>query len=246
MKYLDDTTYLDDTFRSLKERFKNYEEFIEYYNSLESDFIKNEFLRVGSSYLFFVKNGNWHVDVPRSDEDIDYFNNSYKLIGVIGLVESLSEEKHRDFHTWLVMNKNKIEFPIESKKILEEHYKNYKKEHGAIKKCIGFFQNLSEPTKHEIYKLIKIGDEQIDNIKVFVEMLYAVRSEFAHESSMSLEIGDWFHFGEHNGKMVLWRKFKLKYLQKIFEEGVIHHFNKYTENKLHNEPFKADSRRLVV
>lgn len=245
MKYLDDTNYLDDTFKSLEERFKDYEEFIYYYNSLESDFIKNEFLRVGSSYLFFVKNGNWHVDVPRSDEIISYFNNSYKLIGIIGLVESLSEEKYRDFYTWLIMKKNKIDFPIESKNILEEHYKKYKKEYGAIKKCIGFFENLTEPSKNEIFKLIQIGDEQIDNMKIFVEMLYKVRSEFAHESSMSLEIGDWFHIGKHKGKTVLWRKFKIEYLQKIFEEGVIQHFNKYTKNKLHNQPFKADSRRLT-
>lgn len=48
-------------------------------------------------------------------------------------------------------------------------------------------------------------------------MLYAARSEFAHESSMSLEIGDWFHYGEHKGKRVFWRKFKLKYLLAIFE-----------------------------
>ena len=246
MKYLDDPHFLYDTYRSLKDWFKDYDEFIQYYNSLESDEAKNEFLRIGNSYLFFVKNGNWVVDVPRSNPDIDYFNNSYKLIGVIGLIESLSNEKYRDFHEWIVMRKNKIEFPIPNKAVLNTHYQNHKKEHGTIKKCLGFFENLSDQTKREIYKLIKIGDDDIDNIKIFVEMLYAARSEFAHESSMSLEIGDWFHFGQHKGKKVFWRQFKLKYLLAIFEEGVIFHFNKYTNRKLHIKGFKADSRRLAV
>ena len=118
--------------------------------------------------------------------------------------------------------------------------------HGAIKKCLFFFERLSDQSKREIYKLIKIGNDDIDNIKIFVEMLYAARSEFAHESSMSLEIGDWFHYGEHKGQRVFWRRFKLKYLLAIFEEGVIFHFNQYTKNKLHIESFKADSRRLAV
>jgi hypothetical protein len=241
MKYLDCPEFLDDTFRSLKDKFIDHDEFVEYYNSLENDSAKNDFLRIGTSYIFFVKNGNWLVDVPRSNPDIEYFNNSYKLIGIIGLIESLSDEKYRDFHTWLVMKKNKIEFPIANKEILNNHYQNYKKEHGSIKKCLSFFENLSEQTKKEIYKLIKIGENDIDNIKVFVEMLYAARSEFAHESSMLLEIGDWFHYGQHNGKEVFWRKFKLKYLLAIFEEGVITHFNKYAGKKLLNKAFKADS-----
>lgn len=246
MKYLDSPHFLDDTYLSLKERFRDHDEFIEYYNSFGSDKIKDEFLRIGTSYLFFVKNGNWRVDVPRSNPDIEYFNNSYKLIGIIGLIESLSNEKFRDFHSWLVMKKNKIGFPIASKETLNSHYQQYKKEHGAIKKCLSFFESLSEPTKTEIYKLIKIGDKDIDNIKIFVEMLYAARSEFAHESSMSLEIGDWFHYGQHKGNRVFWRKFKMKYLLAIFEEGVIIHFNKYSTKKLHNESFKADSLRLAV
>jgi hypothetical protein len=144
------------------------------------------------------------------------------------------------------MNKNKIEFPIANKEILNKHFQNYKKEHGSIKKCLTFFENLSEPTKKEIYKLIKIGEEDIDNIRVFVEMLYAARSEFAHECYMSLEIGDWYHYGQYNGKRVFWKKFKLKYLLTIFEEGVIFHFNQYAGKKLHNKAFKADSQRLTV
>lgn len=244
MKYIDQPEFLDDTYRSLSNMFKSYDEFINYYNSFKEDSVKDEFLRVGTSYLFFVKNGNWHIEVPRSNEVIEYFNNSYKLIGIIGLIESLSEEKYKDFHTWLVMKKNRIEFPIENKEALSKHYQNYKKEHGAIKKCLTFFETLSEFTKNEIYKLIKIDSEDIDNIKIFVEMLYCARSEFAHESSMSLEIGDWFHFGQLNGKKVLWRKFKMKYLLAIFEEGLINHFNKYTEITLNNRTFKADSLRL--
>jgi hypothetical protein len=246
MKHLDSSHFLDDTFRSLNNRFKNHDEFMAYYNSLESDEIRGKFLRIGTSYLFFVKNGNWRVDVPRSNPEVEYFNNSYKLIGIIGLIESLSSEKFMDFHTWLVMKKNKVEFPITNKDILTAHYQEYKKEHGSIKKCLGFFENLSEQTKKEIYKLIKIGDKDIDNIKIFVEMLYAARSEFAHESSITLEIGDWFHYGQHNGNKVFWRKFKLKYLLDIFEEGIILHFNKYSNIRLHNKAFKADSRRLAV
>lgn len=245
-KYCDVPEYIDDTFRSLKSRFKDRDEFVEFYNSLEDDSVKNDFLRIGSSYLFFVKNGFWHVNVPRSNEIIEYFNNSYKLIATIGLIESLSSEKFRDFHTWLVMRKNNVKFPIENKETLHEHYKKYKMEHGAIKKCISFFEGLSESTKNEIYKLIKIQSDHIDNIKTFVEMLYAARSQFAHESSMSLEIGDWYHLGNHDGKAVLWRRFKLKYLLAIFEEGVIAHFEKFSDKKLHNKSFEADSLKPTV
>lgn len=246
MKYLDFQHFLDDTYLSLHNRFKDKDEFMEYYNSFGSNEIKNEFLRIGTNYLFFVKNGNWCVDVPRSDKSIKYFNNSYKLIGIIGLIESLSGEKFRDFHEWLCMKKNSLEFPINSKEILRDHYKNYKKEHGSIKKCLGFFEALSESTKKEIYKLIVIDNKEIDNIKIFVEMLYAARSKFAHESSMTLEICDLFHFGKHNGQIVLWREFKLKYLLAIFEEGIIIHFNEYATKKIHSQVFKADSRRLAV
>lgn len=140
MKYLDCTHFLDDTYRSLKERFKDHDEFIQYYNSIEADEAKNEFLRIGTNYLFFVKNGNWLVDVPRSNPDVDYFNNSYELIGVIGLIESLSNEKFLDFHDWIVMRRNKIEFPIASKEVLNKHYQDYKKEHGAIKKLPWLFR----------------------------------------------------------------------------------------------------------
>ncbi len=234
-KYCDVPEYLDDAYRALKENFKNYDEFENFYSGMHDDDIKNEFLRVSSSYLFFVKNGQWHVDVPRSNPVIDYFSNSFKLVAILAIIESMSSEKHIDFFEWLVKKKNKIPFPIENKSTLQNHYNCYKTDYGSIKKCKKFFEGLTEKTKNEICQLITIDQNPIESIEIFVELLYKSRSEFAHATDISIEIGNWMHFGKYKKKMAVWRHFRLEYLLEIFEEGLISHFNNHSNIKIHNK-----------
>ncbi|MFZ1803887.1 MAG: hypothetical protein WAU05_08180, partial [Nitrospira sp.] len=79
-RYCDDNVYKDDAFLALSSQFKdNRENFESFYSSLKDSELKDEFLRVGSMYLFFVKCGDWHVDVARSKSAIDYLTNSFKL-----------------------------------------------------------------------------------------------------------------------------------------------------------------------
>jgi len=85
---------------ALSSQFRDASAFDAFYAAL-TDEQKDEFLRVGSSYLFLVKQGNWHVEVEGSNPVIDYFTNSFKLVSLFSLIESLSSEKHRDFYEWL-------------------------------------------------------------------------------------------------------------------------------------------------
>lgn len=81
-------------------RFPDAVAFNAFYAAL-TDEQKDEFLRVASSYLFLVKQGDWHVTVEGSNPVIDYFTNSFKLVSLFSLIESLSSEKHQDFYEWL-------------------------------------------------------------------------------------------------------------------------------------------------
>jgi len=241
-KYCDVPEYLDDAYRALKENFKDYEEFESFYSGIQDGKIRDEFLRVSSSYLFFVKNGQWHVEVPRSDPVIDYFSNSFKLVAILAIIESMSAEKHIDFFEWLVKKQNRIPFPIESKNTLQKHYNSYKADYGSIKKCKKFFEGLPEETTKQICQLITIEGKPLKSVEIFVELLYGSRSDFAHATDISIEIGDWTHLGKHKGKTVVWRRFKLEYLLQIFEEGLISRFNNYSNIEIHNKTLQLTAK----
>jgi len=72
-----------------------------YYSQLQSDDDKNEFLRASVAYLFFVKHGDWEIRVPSSERVVDYVTNSFKLVALISIIESLSNERFVDFDQWL-------------------------------------------------------------------------------------------------------------------------------------------------
>jgi hypothetical protein len=226
-KYLDDEVYKEDAYAALSSQFKNEENFETFYASLKDEETKNEFLRVGSTYLFFVKNGDWHVNVSRSNPVIEYFTNSFKLVALLAIIESLSDKKHVDFFQWLSGNKKSL-FPIADETQLQKLYDEDKSEYGSTRRCKSFFANLSTPTKGKLCNLITIDGEPVKTIEKVAEMIYKARSNFAHESSSTLEISNGFHFSKEKNKAIVWKRLSMEILQNSFEEGVIMHFKNIT------------------
>jgi hypothetical protein len=228
-KYCDDDVYKDDAYQALSSQFENRQKFESFYSSLNNSEAKDEFLRVGSSYLFFVKNGDWHVHVPRSDSKIDYFTNSFKLVALLAIIESLSEKKNVDFFFWLSGKDRKSSFPIDRSR-LSTLYDEYKREYGSIRRCKSFFANLSVSTKDKLCKSISISGKPVDSIEKVTEMIYKVRSRFAHESDATLEISNSMCFSKENNKSVVWN-LPMQLLQSSFEEGVMAHFQSTAVNQ---------------
>jgi hypothetical protein len=94
LKFCDDVVFKKDTYEALSSQFKDLDEFEVFYSNLKSDQVKDDFLRVGSAYLFFVKSGDWHVNVERCNPVIDYFTNLFKLVSTLSIAEGLNNKKH--------------------------------------------------------------------------------------------------------------------------------------------------------
>lgn len=229
-KYCDDDVYKDDTYQALSSQFENRQKFESFYSSLNNSEAKDEFLRVGSSYLFFVKNGDWHVHVPRSDGKIDYFTNSFKLVALLAIIESLSEKKNIDFFDWLSEKDPKSAFPIRDRSQWRKLYDEYKREYGSTRRCKSFFANLSASTQDKLRKSITIEGEPVKSIEKVAEMIYKVRSRFAHDIDAILEISNSMCFTEENNKRVAWN-LPMQLLQSSFEEGVMAHFQSTAVNQ---------------
>lgn len=224
LKYLDnESVFKDDAYLAFKANFQTQREFVDFYDKLKNDEAKNNFLRAGTTYLFFVKNGDWKVDVPRSNSLIEYFTNSFKLVALMAIIESLSNEKFEDFYQWI--KKEPSNFPIADKRELENLYKNYKNDYGSIKKCKAFFSSLSQPMQVELCKCVTLDGKPLQSIELFANLLYRVRSNFAHEvGTTTIFSGN--HIAKYNNKVVCW-KLKIDRLLEIFEIGVISFFRKY-------------------
>lgn len=224
--HLDDTTFKNDTYEALSSQFQGVKQFEEFYSSLKDDETKDNFLRIGTAYLFFVKCGDWHVSVERSNSVIEYFTNSFKLVSLIAIAESVNNKKHIDFFEWLNKKINKNLFPIENREILDNHYRVYKEEYGSIYSVKDFFNNLSQKTKDNLCNRVTVNGQPIEYIEELIKLIYQVRSGFAHTVDHNLELSSCFHFGGTENKKIVWRKFKIEYLQEALEEGIVIHFSK--------------------
>ncbi|MBL8500528.1 MAG: hypothetical protein JNL77_08120 [Nitrosomonas sp.] len=237
-RYCDDKDYKNYTFQALSSQFSDNQEFEAFYSSLKDSEIKDQFLRVGTLYFFFAKNGDWHVDDPNSNPVIDYFTNSFKLVAILAIIESLSNKKHVDFFEWL-SEKDKSElFPIEDKSKLKNLYEEYKLDYGSIRRCKSFFANLSTETQKKLCKLISIDGKPV-TIQRVAEMIYKERSKFAHECDFVLGISSGFHVAQEKNKEIFWKQFSMKILQNAFEEGVIIYFKK-TASIVHPNPIDSN------
>ena len=187
---------------------------------------KDEFLRIASSYLFLVRQGDWHVDVEGSNRVIDYFTNSFKLVSLFSLIESLSSEKHQDFYEWLAHPVEEI-FPITDKAALKQHHERYKATFGSIRRCVAFFKRLPLPRQAELLGSIKIGGAPVKSVKDMAKFLYNLRSKFVHEGELVLDIANVPIMSCHNNASTL-TDLSMPTLLQAFEEGVVAHFKHAT------------------
>lgn len=222
LKYLNsETVFKDDAFLALCENFDSRRgRFEEYYSRISSDIKKDEFLRVSVAYLFFVKKGDWRVVVPRSDELIDYITNSFKLVALIAIIESLSTDKFEDFYQWLT---KEDKFPIIDQKQLGSLYNTYKEEYGSIRKCKRFFTSLPSDVRNDLLRCIQHDRKPLEKIEWFVDLLYQARSRFAHGVDASTEFSG-NHLARYRRKHVVWN-LPIGKLLKAFEIGLLNHFN---------------------
>lgn len=242
-RYCDDKHYKNYTFQALSSQFSNdHQKFEAFYSSLKDSEIKDQFLRVGTSYFFFAKNGDWHVADPNSNPCIDYFTNSFKLVAILAIIESLSNKKHVDFFEWLSKKDKSELFPIEDKSKLKNLHEEYKLDYGSIRRCKSFFENLSTETQKKLCKLININGEPV-TIRQVAEMIYKERSKFAHECDFVLGISSGFHVAKEKNKEIFWKQFSMKILQNSFEEGIIIYFQKAANIK-HPDPTDLNPNRF--
>lgn len=231
----DEETYKEDAYQALESNFCSRDAFEQFYLSLNAA-SKDEFLRVATFYLFFVKKGDWHVSVERSNAVIDYITNSFKLVGVFSLIESLSAQEYKDFYQWLCTEAGKHVFPIHSAQALSHLNDRYKDEYGSIRRCKAFFENLPRANQETLCKMIRSDGEPLTSITEVANLLYMARSEFVHAAELVLQVGSGTHFSK-KGRKKFQSNLSMEVLLKSVEEGILAHF----DGKAHRTPIDQDT-----
>lgn len=192
-----------------------------FYESLD-DKAKDSFLRVAGQYLFLVKEGDWHVRVKGSNPVIDYFTNSFKLVALFSLIESLSTDRHQDFYEWLGHQGPSI-YPVRDKANLRDLYEKYKLTYGAIRRCVAFFERLPMRHQEKLRASFQFDGEPAKTMKEVAQFLYTLRSKFVHESELVLHIARIRVMSRQKGVITL-TGLSIPDLLEAFEEGVIEYF----------------------
>lgn len=196
-----------------------------FYNGLKDE-DKDLFLGVASKYVFLVKHGDWHVDLEDCNPVIDYLTNSFKLVSLFSLIESLSSEKHEDFYDWLRKQEDDT-FLIPDKPKLKSLYEKYKKTYGSIRRCVRFFERLPPARQAELRSGFKVRGEPVSEIKAVAEFLYNLRSKFVHEGEFVLDIASVPVMSRHKSAVTL-TDISIPTLLRMFEEGVLAYFRRAT------------------
>lgn len=171
----------------LKTHFRSKREFEQYYSSI-SETKLNDFLRVCTSYRYLAKHGDWKIRVRGFNPVIDYLTNSYKLVAVFSLIESLSDLDYIDFYQWLTARNRKNAFPIEARESLDSLYREYKANYGAIRRCVQFFSRLPVAEQQSLCGSVTVNRKPTTEIKKLAEFLYNLRSGFVHKAEFAHEI----------------------------------------------------------
>ena len=226
LRYVDDEeTYKQDAYLALTSCFSSRESFEQFYSSLDDSTTKDEFLRAATFYLFFVKRGDWHVSIERSNPVISYVTNSFKLVALFSLIESLSGQQYKDFYQWLCNEAGASVFPIGDRNALCELNDRYKDAYGSIRRCKAFFENLPMPRQEALCSAIKIEGKPLGSVKKVAEFLYEARSSFVHGAEWVLMVGGGSNFSR-KGSRVVQSNLEMDVLLESVEEGICAYFDK--------------------
>ena len=176
--------------------------------------------------MYLVKHGDWHVDLEDCNPVIDYFTNSFKLVSLFSLIESLSSEKNEDFYGWLRKQGGET-FPIPDKPKLKSLYEEYKKTYGSIRRCVRFFERLPLTRQAELRSGFKVRGQPVSEIRAVAEFLYNLRSKFVHEGEFVLDIANIPVMSRHKNAETL-TDISIPTLLRVFEEGVLAYFRRVT------------------
>lgn len=199
-------------------------DFERFYSLFPGEESKNEFLRVASFYLFLVKKGDWVTNATSEGKVIDYLTNSYKLVGIFSLIESLSERDHQDFFRWLrSYSKINNAFPIESRSALEALSTEYSRVHGATNFCIAFFEQLPDEQQAVLRQGIQVRGKPVSTVKRAVQVLYGLRSRFVHEGNLLVQLSNGPVMSTIKNKTHLF-DINLSTIAELFEQALLLHF----------------------
>jgi hypothetical protein len=221
-RYLrNEAAFKPDAYAVLKTHFEDRRAFNRFYAAISKPKL-NDFLRVCVSYRYLAKHGDWKIKVRGYNPVIDYLTNSYKLVAVFSLIESLSDLGYMDFYQWLTAKIRKQSFPIEGRKALEKLYREYKADYGATRRCVAFFCNLPLEEQRRLCGSISVSKKPVAEITKLAEFLYNLRSGFVHKAEFAHELnGPTFVITKAG---LVESKLTVADIFRAFELGVIEHF----------------------
>lgn len=223
LRYIKDKDkFLKYAYRALADHFSSHDDFVNYFNAIKTDELKNLFLKTASFYLFLVKGGCWEVDIPDAPKEVIEITNTYKYVAIFSLIESLSKDKYIDFYEYLFRKESRVAFPIQNRDILDEHYQKYKQEFGSIRRCISFFRSLNPDRQEDLISRLQVRGTA-PSIENLAKYLYEMRSKFIHEAKLVLHMSRRTSVGRMGNKIVIC-KLSINYAMKFFEEGLLTHF----------------------
>lgn len=227
-KYIaSEPAFKDFAYTALLSRFPDRAGFDSFYDSLADSSIKDEFLRVTSFYLFLVKQGEWHVTVDGSAPVVDYLSNSFKVVALFALIESLSDHEHQDFYEWLRERDVRITFPILDGTALIKLNKEYRASFGSIRRCVAFFDRLPSERQQALCNAFCTDGKPFKSIKKVAEYLYELRSKFVHEARLVPCLDDILLTTiSMRGHRIVETQLSVGTLLETFEEGVLAYFSR--------------------
>lgn len=171
-----------------------------------------------------VIEGSFRFDKEEWNDGLSYIDDTYKYIAIFSLIEALeTPPDYKDFYEW-IQSKKDTAIPLNKKPmaILNQMYQDYKAHHGSIRAAVKFFDRLDSEDKAFIEKNLKINGESSSLMRLS-QLLYDLRSKFAHEARFILGFGSVASVGTHNGD-VLTNNLSMDDLRRFFEYGFLKRF----------------------
>ncbi len=217
LKYLNDMPrYSEHAYNALKGNFASRECFNSFLATIEPPKRRDLFLRLASFYRFLVKEGHVHFSNPDWCSGLRYIEDTFKFISVFSLIEaSFLKDEFIDFYEFLTSKKSPVRYAIEGHAELEELYRQYKEEYGAIQNAVKFFDALDEECKRNLAEKLKtrakplneapdeIREWEHESIVQLAKRLYNMRSDFVHKAEFVLTLNEGSSISVGGSKVIL-------------------------------------------